>query len=457
MLNREKVALLQLVIVASGDYFSTYGGGQVYVRSLVKGLLQQGQAVSVVSVVIQPGLTEPVVDRREAAGASIWQLIVPPPSAVDISEELQPELLQALEQVLRQIGPSVVHAHGWKSATATVCRRLAIPCIVTAHHGGIICPNGTLMTRQDEICTVPVSMEHCLSCTLHFVPAGDLWAPLVCRTPEDVGMPVARWLRSRRNIPYVSPAWQAPLGIRHKQRQNAVLSEAPTRLIAPSRAMAAALARNGVPAEKLTVLPHGIEPLPRTPLMPGWPGRPLRLGYVGRLAYIKGLHVLIEALRGLPRAAYDLHIHGEAANRTEQRYAASLRRQAAGLPITWQGKLAYDDLPHAYAKLDVLLLPSICLEVFGLTVVEAHSAGRPVIATRCGGPEDTVRHGVDGLLVAPNDASALRDALRALLDDSTLLPALAREAGPVTTLTAHVDALLALYCSIASTPAEVHP
>jgi len=449
---------MNLTLIASGDYFSRYGGGQVYVKNLVNGLMRRGQAVSVVSILSASDLTTARVERREAAGVPVWQLVVPPPSAVDLPWELQPELLEALEQVLRRIAPAVVHAHGWKAATATVCQRLAVPCIVTAHHGGIVCPNGMLMTRHDRPCAVPVSMANCLACALHFVPAGDWWSPLIRRVPESLTLPLARRLKGRRNIPFVSPAWQTPLGIRHKQRQNAVLGEAPALVIAPSRAIAAALERNGVPAERLTVLPHGIEPLPWAPLAPGWPQRPLRLGYVGRLAYVKGLHVLVEALRRLPEpASYELHVYGEAATRAERRYAVKLRRQAARLPVFWHGKIDHAELPEAYAHIDVLLLPSIYLEVFGLTVVEALSAGRPVIATRCGGPEDTVREGVDGLLAPPNDPQALSDAIRALLDDPALLPALASQAGPVTTLMAHVEALLSLYRSVCSIPSQENP
>lgn len=85
-------------------------------------------------------------------------------------------------------------------------------------------------------------------------------------------------------------------------------------------------------------------------------------------------------------------------------------------------------------------------------MVEALSAGRPVIATRCGGPEDTVREGVDGLLAPPNDPQALSDAFRALLDDPALLPKLASQAGPVTTLTDHVQAVICVYENALQTP-----
>ena len=58
-----------------------------------------------------------------------------------------------------------------------------------------------------------------------------------------------------------------------------------------------------------------------------------------------------------------------------------------------------------------LVHPAICLEIFGLDIAEALSQHKYIIATRCGGPEMQIHNESEGLLVAPNDANALRDAM----------------------------------------------
>ena len=446
------MSMLKIMVLASGDYFSAYGGGQVYVKNLVAAVKRKGHAVSVMSVSTMPRSEATVQEVSDAHGTPVWEVKVPQAHAItDHPVELQRELLAGLTEVLRRIGPDVVHANGWKSAAAKVCQDLGIPCVITAHHGGIVCPNGTLMNRMDAVCTLPTSMENCLACALHFVPGGDLWSPVVRRLPETAALSLGRMLKGRRNIPYVSPAFQVPLGIQHKLRIIEVLRSMPSRVVAPSRAIGSALVRNGLPQEKVLTIPHGITPLERKPLTPGLPQRPLRLGYIGRLAYVKGLHVLLQALQGVPTVdQYELHIYGEAANRSERRYAARLKTMAAKLPVIWHGKIPHEDVQRAYHHVDVMLLPSICLEVFGLTLVEALSAGRPVIATRCGGPEDIVTDGVNGLLVAPNDALALRVAIRRLIKNPTFVEEMANRVGTVQTLDAHADALINLYASVAS-------
>jgi glycosyltransferase involved in cell wall biosynthesis len=64
-------------------------------------------------------------------------------------------------------------------------------------------------------------------------------------------------------------------------------------------------------------------------------------------------------------------------------------------------------------------------EAFGLVLLEAMAAGRPVISTRVGGPEEIVVDGESGLLVPRDDASGLSSALRAVLDDPALAARLA--------------------------------
>jgi glycosyltransferase involved in cell wall biosynthesis len=63
------------------------------------------------------------------------------------------------------------------------------------------------------------------------------------------------------------------------------------------------------------------------------------------------------------------------------------------------------------------LVPSICLETFGLVVLEAMAAGRAVIASRIGGLPEVVEDGETGFLVTPGDVDELHDRLAALLND----------------------------------------
>lgn len=438
---------MNLCIVASGNYFSSYGGGQVYVKNLVSGLHRRGHVLSVISIQTSASCTEPSSELVHYEGVQIYQLSLPDHDiALDIPYELQPFVLEAIQKTLSSIMPDLVHAHGWKYASAQVCRQMDIPCAITAHHGGIVCPSGALLNQDDAICTVPASLDSCLKCALHFVPGGNFWSPIIQKLPLTLSLGIAKSLKSIRNIPYTSPAFQTPLGISHKMIQIDVLRHVPDRIIAPSHAIATALIANGIQEGKVVIIPHGITPLEQKPLDLGLPERPIRLGYVGRITYVKGLHILIDALKLLPpETNYELHIFGDAATRDEKRYAQTLRDNSEKLIIIWHGKISNDQIQHAYHSIDVMVHPAIYLEVFGLTLLESLSSGRPVIATRCGGPEDFVEEGVDGMLVAPNDPKSLSSALKKCIEHPEYVEKLSLMIRPINTLDNHLNDLEKLY------------
>ncbi len=89
--------------------------------------------------------------------------------------------------------------------------------------------------------------------------------------------------------------------------------------------------------------------------------------------------------------------------------------------MRWLGTLAPTAVPAALAQSHAFVLSSRH-ESFGVVAVEALMAGRPVLATRCGGPEDIVGEG-DGLLVSRDDPDALALGLRAMAEGRVALDA----------------------------------
>ncbi|QJX01474.1 glycosyltransferase family 4 protein [Alcanivorax sp. IO_7] len=248
-----------------------------------------------------------------------------------------------------------------------------------------------------------------------------------------------------RNIPYTSPAFKQPLAIANKQAFIEVLTTCPDAVVAPSHAIADALVRNGVPAASVVVIPHGI-PLPeRKPLQQGLGRRPLRFVYVGRISRVKGLHVMLQALSGLFGDAWELHIVGAAVTKPELRYLAMLQYHHASLNVHWHGGLPADQVLQWLYHCDVMMHPAIYLEVFGLTIAEAMAAGRPVIASRCGGAEMQIQDGDNGWLVPTNDADALRMRIQSLLEAPEQVQDMADRLGEVNSLEQHVNDIARLY------------
>lgn len=150
---------------------------------------------------------------------------------------------------------------------------------------------------------------------------------------------------------------------------------------------------------------------------------------VGRLVPEKGFDVLLRALQEVrkPFPAVRLMVIGEGPSRPSlERLASELNLDQA---VVWTGFLE-NPFPHM-ARAQILVAPSRW-ESFGNAVAEAMALGVPVIATRCGGPEDLIDSGLTGLLVPVDDVQALARAIVVLLGDERARTELATAARATT-------------------------
>lgn len=383
---------MNLCIVSSGDFYSTYGGGQVYVKNIVDEFIRQGIPLSILSL----HSTFPLQSRhKEYKGVDVW--------------ELSPN--GDVESVLRNIRPDVVHAHGEKALMATLCRKSGIRCVVTAHHGGILCPAGSLLNSDDDICHVKADHSHCLKCYLRNIRTGLTWYPFVRHISTNRYIQVGKKLSHHRFVPFVTPIGQAAWSIQKKYDQWKTIRDNADIIIAPSNAIADSMILNGASADRIKVVPHGI-PQPTTqPTALSTTGT-IRFYYVGRICYIKGIHNLLQAFSDIVDDNIELHLIGGACGKSEVRYMLRLKKMYRhDTRIVWHGKVSSSMVEDLSQNYHVLVHPTICLESFGLDISEALSLGKYVISTRCGGAEMQIKDGIEGTLVAPNNIEQLRQAM----------------------------------------------
>jgi phosphatidyl-myo-inositol alpha-mannosyltransferase len=155
------------------------------------------------------------------------------------------------------------------------------------------------------------------------------------------------------------------------------------------------------------------------------PDRPTLL-FVGRLERRKGLEPLIRAFTRLKADRPDLRLlvvgDGPERARCEALLPPRLRQD-----VTLLGRIADDDLPRAYATADLYVAPSLGGESFGIVLLEAMAAGRPIVASDIPGYRSVATDGRQGRLVPPGDPVALAGAIAALLDNPALRGAMAED------------------------------
>lgn len=182
---------------------------------------------------------------------------------------------------------------------------------------------------------------------------------------------------------------------------------------------------------KCEIMPYGIDRAPFVNADPDeaaalraeyGPG-PLLL-FVGVLRYYKGLSYLLDAM---PRVAPEarLLIAGDGPMGPELREQASAL--GLGERVGFLGRVPDEALPALYRAADLFVLPaSQRSEAFGLVMVEAMSAGTPVICTELGtGTSFVNQHDTSGLVIAPRDPDALAAGINTVLSDEALRQRLA--------------------------------
>lgn len=153
-------------------------------------------------------------------------------------------------------------------------------------------------------------------------------------------------------------------------------------------------------------------------------GAHLRVTFLGRTVPDKGAHVLLEALHLLGRTDIAVTIVGRpgfSAEASLTSYERQLHRRAAQVQPRprFASFRPRPELPQLLAATDVLVVPSVWPEPFGLTALEGMAAGAAVVASAVGGLPEAVGEGA--VLVPPGDASALADVLLTLAEDPAAL------------------------------------
>jgi phosphatidyl-myo-inositol alpha-mannosyltransferase len=185
----------------------------------------------------------------------------------------------------------------------------------------------------------------------------------------------------------------------------------------------------GVPRSSFTVVPNGVEVArfadaePFADLLHD--DRPTLL-FVGRLEKRKGLEPLIRAFTLLKTEHPHLRLlvvgDGPERGRCEQLLPLGLRSD-----VVFLGRVDQDELPRYYASCDLYVSPALGGESFGIVLLEAMAAGRPIVASDIPGYRSVARDEVQGRLVPPGDPRALADAIRGLLDNAALRAAMGAE------------------------------
>jgi len=319
--------------------------------------------------------------------------------------------------LLDRVKPDIVHIQhlmNLSGGLVFIAKRRGIPVLMTLHDYWFLCANAQLVRPDRQVCRGTRLRLECADCA-----AARLNQP---------------WVRLLRPLLALLFLWRDA----YLQK---VIHEVDL-FIAPSLFLREKYIAAGVPERKIVHLEHGLD-LRRVRASRRKDRTGVRFGYLGSLAWQKGVHVLIEAFNGIADDSAELWIYGDPSVFPD--YVRHLRELAANPCIRFRGRVDGEDIGSALSELDVLVVPSLWYENSPLVIQEAFAAKVPVIASDLGALAEKVHHGLNGLLFPPGDAASLRELLQRLIEEPAILERLRVNIRPVKSMAEHAKEIEALY------------
>lgn len=369
------------VLLCSNFYPPNFvGGAELIVANQAKTLQQMGHNPVVYAGRSEAGWSHYAVTHDTFEGIPVYRVQL---SCDDFDSRLvnffHLPVDGHFEDLLAKCRADIVHMHnmiGLSLGIVHIAKRLGAATVMTLHDYWGFCFKNTLIDADNRICE---DFSRCHEC--------------------------------QREI----ADHQRTLPIRMRNDFMALQFAEVDAFISPSRFLADAYIRAGIPRHKMHVISNGVDVDRFSRVGKERPPGLVRFTLIGYLGEHKGVGTLLDAAALLQaRASFRVNIVGEGHLRP------ALERQVherglSGVVRFW-GKVKHPEIETVFRETDVLILASVWPENQPVSITEAMACRTPVIATRLGGNPELVRDGQTGYLVEPGSAADLARAMSRFLD-----------------------------------------
>jgi len=338
------------------------------------------------------------------------------------------------DQIIERVRPDVAHIHHLTNLSTTIVDSLArrrVPAFMTLHDYWLICHRGQLFDTAHRVCPGP-DQRGCGACVGLAGNAGTVGftGASIVRVLDQT-LPAVAMSRVRRAAEaFANATADVAAGREQSQQRSETMRHVCSRItqfFAPSSFIRDQFVRFGVPRDRITLSPYGLDHQ-----LFGRTGRPgpacagtLRLGFFGSLMVSKAPHLLIEAAGQLPAGRVTVDLFGAVTPyHGDDSYRATLEPLLARPYVRLHGSIEHRQVAAALETVDAVVVPSVWPENSPFVIHEALLARVPVVASRIGGIPELIEHGRNGLLFEPGDVADLVRQLTRVSSEQGLIDSL---------------------------------
>lgn len=346
---------------------NSFGGATIVAEGLSEAIVENGDYDVVVFTTHRSDKDNSCCLRKYIYnGVLVYSLCIDFNEFIDLENE---HINKTFEKILEIHNPQIVHFHavqGFGFGLAKICKDRSLPYVATLHDAWTICPKLFMMDEQGDMCS-----------------AGGL-SVLECKNRCGFS---CNWMAERR------------LNLRK-------FSNWAVKLYVPSKYSQQYLGRYS-DVNKLTVNKNGIMPILKKTKESFFDK--IRFLFVAGGMKTKGYDLLKDVLNELCDFEWELYLIMPNNDKLSGWKSKNIKIF---------GKQDREGMQYLYNNVNVLLFPTLAYESFGLTVREAIASDVFVISSRCGGPEEAIVDGENGLLFDMGDKEGFKRALLEVLNNA---------------------------------------
>ena len=355
---------MKIAMVTAYFYPNSRGGTEKYVLTLAKSLIKQHHEVHIITT----GTPNTIITYKYITVHCLNDELS---NDFDISSSRKAAgNLNDFRRILKENKYDLVHFHTLTPAFnifhISAAKKLNVEIHFTAHVPGITCIHGDLMQFGTYACDGLIQKHRCTACYISKKVPSTPISKIIAKTVNLLNYPVSTATAVERKVEnllelkklcdkvFLFTNWQKEIFI-----------------------------KNGFEPTKITITSQLLDKEISPQLLLKKVIK--NLGFVGRISYEKGLHILIEAFISAKRKDLQLHIAGIINDET---YFNKLKKLTLEYPnIQWQINLSEVQMDQFYKKIDLLIIPSVTYETGPFVLYEAFERNIPVVANKLGDME----------------------------------------------------------------------